>query len=183
MGCCINLGIYDLLICTSLKSELKRCEVTQLSPPRSNLAAENNWEALHFFFLSSLTAGKCSLHYSSECSWGTGAVETEWGGRRASRRMQGERKRGEGHAQPSHKKVCYSSEGFIFVLHYTVMPHFSTYCSRQENLLHMKECEKKQCLWTFPPPVPPLLSFYKIPTRLRNISHNLSLALIDSHLI
>lgn len=96
VGCRINLGIYDLLICTSLNLNWSVARVTQLSPPRSNLAAENNWEALHFFF-SSLTAGKCSLHYSSECSWGTGAEETEQREReRTRRRMRGERKRGEG---------------------------------------------------------------------------------------
>lgn len=139
VGCRINLGIYDLLICTSLNLNRSVARLPSSVPPGVILLPRTIEKRC--IFLSSLTAGKCSLHYSSECSWGTGAVETEGESERERRKWERRCKerdarrtqKGEGHARPSHKKVCYSSEGFIFVLHYTAIPQFSAYCSREEK--------------------------------------------------
>lgn len=98
VGCRINLGIYDLLICTSLNLNPSVARLRSSVPPGVILLLRTI-EKRCIFFWSSLTAGKCSLHYSSECSWGTGAVEMEWrekqteGERERTRRgMQGEPK-------------------------------------------------------------------------------------------
>lgn len=127
VGCRINLGIYDLLICTSLNLNRSIARLRSSVPPGViSLPRTIEKRCIFFVFLNCrkvLTPLLLLVQLGDRGS--RDGAERERDARGTQKR------RGSCTTQP--REVCYSSEGFIFILCYKMIPHSSAYCSSEED--------------------------------------------------